>query len=360
MVRIRINAESPTLRGLIVLFACLYLVRFIGVYRETGSVNEWLHLSQIGLTGGDHWGIYSQTYSLPTFARMIGVSTPEAWRTMVVMLGLVGFFLTLYTAHRLSTRVVDFALIVALLLFSPFARAALNGQADYDGLTLIATSFFLLSRHPAVAVVSGALMGITNPEQSATTLVCVSMLWVVIDRRNLKRSGIALISLFISTLAIRITLNDPDVTGRLPGYFTPNSSTGKSAYQGLTDFGRLLDYLPHLFAGAWVLMLALLVAAWRSSRFLGLTLLAIATIAIPSAALLSHNDGSRIFALVMGPTALVAVTSLLHGLRRKALVGMLAVAVGMQFLYIQQGSDEFEQRWPTMFENLESRPEPLD
>lgn len=339
--------------------AYLYFFRFVGVYRDPGSVNEWLHLSQIGLTGGDHWGIYSQTYSLPTFARMIGVTTPESWRTLIVLLGLVGLTMFIYVAHRLSTRVVDFAVMVTILIFSPFARAALNGQADYDGLTLISTSFFLISNHPVVAVLTGLLMGMTNPEQSATTIVCLSLVWLVIDRPMLKKAGLALAALVVATVVIRITLNDPDVTGRLPGYFTTSAETGKSAYEGLTDFSRLFSYLPHLFAGASLIVAVLGVLSWQDSKFKALIPLVTGTLVIPCAALLSHNDGSRIFALVMVPPALVATAHFLKNIPRK-IVGMLLLStVAFQSLYINRNWDDFEPRWPTMFENLESRPEPL-
>ena len=360
MVRLRLDGESPLLRGLLAVAAFWYFFRFVGVYRQPGSVNEWLHLSQIGLTGGDHWGIYSQTYSLPTFARMIGVTTPEAWRTMVVMLGVVGFCLFIYVAHRLATRVVDFAVVLTLLLFTPFSRAALNGQADYDGITLIATAFFLISKHPAVALLTGVLMGMTNPEQSAITLVCVALVWFVVDRQNLVRVAISLFALIATTSIIRLILDDPDVTGRLPGFFTTNPGTGKTAYEGLTDFSRLSDFAPHLFAGASLVISALILLAWKAWGPTGTTLVVAAAVVIPCMALLSHGDGSRIFALVMAPVALVAATSLLPRTPRKVLMALLTLTIAWQSLYLNRGWGDFEPLWPTMYENLDSRPEPLD
>ena len=197
-------------------------------------------------------------------------------------------------------------------------------------------------------------MGFTNPEQSAVALSCMAIIWFVSDKDKLKKVALAVLSMILSAGVIRSILDDPDVAGRLDYY------TERGGLAGLIEIGRLLDYFPHFFAGAWVIIAVTMFAAWKTRSFPGIFAISLAVIAIPSASFLITTDGGRNFATVMAPPALVALTRFLPQISKKLVLLVLGLAIGLQFTYNVNDLDDFEPRWPTMSENLDSRPQPLD
>jgi hypothetical protein len=337
----------------------LYVLFFIGIYRAPGSVNEWLHLSQIGLTGGDHWGILSHTYSLPTLARAIGISTPEAWRSMVELIAIFAIGLLIHTLNKFAERSIDFLILLMLVVFAPVTRAVLNGQADYDGLTLIGLSLVLMSIRSdktfaaiVFASASGLIFGTTNPQQSAVSLGCLAATMFALQINKYRQLVYSLIMLFLSSAVIRIFLRDEDIIGRDRGFFG-------GGWMGITDWERLLNYLPHIFAGMWVLIAMVLFSVYQTRGIKRSLIVSVTVVVLPLVIMVPHGDGSRIFALVMMPAAAVALAEISSKWSTRKATIICLTAIALQIGYVSLGQLKFEPQFPTVAQNLSTRPNPL-
>ncbi len=347
-----IHFRKSIIRPALLLLGAIYFVCFIGIYRANGSINEWLHISTIGLNGGDHWGVLSHTYSLPTFARAIGVTTPESWRAMVQVIAVGSTVLLFYALSRIASNSLELLYLLSAVLCIPLIRGVFNGQADYDGITLIGSTLLLIAPSSAAALFVGALLGLTNPQQSGITLLMLIMVSSVVDKKRIKPGLFALTGLFASHAVLRFLLRDEEIIGRDRGLIM-------WGYRSLADFDRLVSYLPHLFAGYSLVIVALIVSAAIKREILKTVVLTLALVVVPFAVLLIHNDGSRIPSLVVFPSLIVAISSAVRLWPWRVSLLVITCTLVVQAIYVATGQLDFEPEFPTMFENLSSRPNPL-
>lgn len=292
---------------LVTTVALVYFFFVIGIYRIPGSVNEWLTISRIGLRGDGHFGVLSNTYSLPTLARSIGVTTPEAWRSMIQVIALVGVGVLLYMSNKLTRNGLELSLVLGLLFFSPLVRAVFNGQADYDGLALIGLCLAMIAQNPTAAIIAGLITGLTNSHQSAAALVAVLLVSLVMDR---SKSLLLTISLAANTSAYFIIL-----------FFLRDEAVPKrESLDRLSLFAswpKFVDYVPHYFAGAWIVVGLVFFTVIKRRDFKAAVMLFLAALVMPTLSLIGTSDGSRNFVFVMMPPMIFALTRLLD---RKSVV----------------------------------------
>jgi hypothetical protein len=121
----------------------------------------------------------------------------------------------------------------------------------------------------------------------------------------------------------------------------------------LTNWSRLVDYLPHFFAGAIASFLVTVVFQCYAKKWFALSATFLAVLLLPTIAFQVTSDGIRVFALASFP-ALFAVTSqtTLH-IKRRLLMAVVIGVVAVQVWYEITDQKTFEPHYTTMYENVQ-------
>jgi hypothetical protein len=336
---------GSSIRPIHVSLATLYVFVQTGIYRLPGSVNEWLHISTIGPFGDGHLSVLSRNQTTPTLARVLGITTPEGWRAMTLMIALVATALLFHMINKVAERTHTLGLLIAVVLFSPVVRVVFNGVADYDGMTLICLSVILLSNTPLPTLLAACVLGLTSPEQGAMALVSLALVMAVLDRSKIKLTICALATTITAGVSLRVVLRDEDIYWPEPSLYR--------------NFGEFFAYLPHMYAGGIVVVLVVLHSIWIRRGLIPLAVILTSLFVLPGFALLITSDGARNFSpvLMVGSVFVVGNTTRNWSSRRSLIT--LAIAICVQVIYLFFGQSSFEPEFPTMFENLSSRPNPL-
>jgi len=318
--------------------AITYLLVTTSVYSLTGSVNEWLNISEIGPLGDGHWSVLSRNQATPMIARALGIDSPEGWRAMTLMIAVVstGLLLRLISEQVRDSRALSVILIV--VVFSPSIRVVFNGQADYDGLTLICLSAILFARSKLSAVILGLILGITSPEQGAFAVLLLIVLSATLDKQRLHVYSWALVSVIASVLTNRWMLRDESI------------QWPKTMFH--RDIEGVLKYIPHFYAGGAVVIAYLLWTVFRQKGLAKALLVGLILFAAPAFALAITSDGSRNFAPILLTSAVLALLTISDSWTKTAFRAVVFFSFVWQAIYILVGGMNYEPQFPTVIENL--------
>lgn len=322
---------------------------FVGIYAQTGSVNEWLHIASIGLFGDGHWSYLSYTASLPAVARALGVDTPEGWRTLTNSLAVLSMVVFASAIRKLATSDGHLVLILTAVFFTPLPSSVFSGQADYDSVTLLGFGLLFFAHTPIGWALVGLLIGATNAEQGLVALICLALISLALDRKYLRGIIAAGLATIISALIIRLALLDEEINNR-------GQLIAEGNYRLLLDFDRTGRYLPHLLGAGGLLLAVLLAREFKLRNWLSNAELIVALVLIPLLVFATTTDGTRTFALVAAPGSLLAAALLSERLNQSQIKKTIAVGLAAQVIYLVMGGNTLEPRWPTILENSFSWP----
>jgi hypothetical protein len=280
---------------------------------------------------------------------------------MVQVIAIASTGLLIGTLNKISARPLDFLIVLLAVQFSPIVRAVFNGQADYDGITLIGISLILLaslqlstSASYVAAIIVGLLAGITNPQQGAAALTCLAITMVALNHSRVRQIGAAFGALVAAAIVMRIMLWDENIPGR-----GEDSDFLQYLWAAITNWSKFSANILHLYAGFWVILIAALVTVGKQRGLIKAGLLIVALLLIPLIPFLMLGDGSRIFSLIMAPACIFTLTRVTPKWSTRTATIIVIVAVVVQIIYVATGQLDFEPEFPTIYENLSSRPNPL-
>jgi hypothetical protein len=333
-------------RPILVALAIVYFTFQVGIYRLPGSVNEWLHISTIGPFGDGHWSVLSRNQATPTLARALGITTPDGWRAMTLMIALFATILLTYAITRLASSPETLCVLLMLVLFSPIIRAIFNGQADYDGLTIVCLAVILISDSKSLTALAAIVLGFTSPEQGTLALLVLVIVSYLLDRQRTATFFLALILQFLTARVNRhVILSDENIYWMPLGQYHTLNQTLQIGF--------------HAFAGAWVFVVASLYIISKHKGYRTALVISGCLFLLPAIAYLVTSDGARNFTPILMTGSVFVLRFSSEKLKQQHLLGLIGLAVLLQAVYLFGGLNDFEQEFPTIYENLSSRPNPL-